>query len=105
MKIPKMEITTNFNLKEALIAMGVTAAFSDSADLSGITKKPPLMISEAAHRAVIQVDEDGTTAAAATVLGLAGSAFVENPKQFVADHAFLFILTKDRNPLFMGQFT
>lgn len=50
-----MKITTNFKLKEALIAMGVTAVFTDAADLSGVTKKPPLKVSDAAHRAIIEV--------------------------------------------------
>lgn len=54
---------------------------------------------------IFQVDEDGTTAAAATVISaVGGSAMGTAPKYFIADHAFFFILTKDRNPLFMGQF-
>ncbi|WKY13050.1 hypothetical protein Q1695_004119 [Nippostrongylus brasiliensis] len=104
-KIPKMKIDTDFKLKEALIAMGLTEMFTDKADFSGITKSPPLKISDAAHRAIIEVDEDGTTAAAATVLVAVGSGMpVDQPKIFNADHPFWFILTKDNNPLFMGQF-
>lgn len=58
-------------------------------------QKPPKM----------QVDEEGTTAAAATMFLPVGSAFIkEEPKEFIADHPFIFILTKDKNPLFMGQF-
>ncbi|WKY13035.1 hypothetical protein Q1695_004112 [Nippostrongylus brasiliensis] len=104
--LPKMKIETDFKLKEALVAMGVSEIFADSADLSGITKSPPLKISKAAHRAIIEVDEDGTTAAAATVLVATFSALmpVDQPKIFRADHPFWFILTKDKNPLFMGQF-
>ncbi|VDL79783.1 unnamed protein product [Nippostrongylus brasiliensis] len=105
--LPKMKIETDFKLKEALVAMGVSEIFADSADLSGITKSPPLKISKATHRAIIEVDEDGTTAAAATVLAATFSALmpVDQPKIFRADHPFWFILTKDKNPLFMGQFT
>ncbi|VDL85632.1 unnamed protein product [Nippostrongylus brasiliensis] len=104
--LPKMKIETDFKLKEALVAMGVSEMFADSADLSGITKSPPLKISKAAHRAIIEVDEDGTTAAAATVLVATYSALlpIDQPKIFRADHPFWFILTKDKNPLFMGQF-
>nr|CDJ82032.1 Protease inhibitor I4 domain containing protein [Haemonchus contortus] len=103
--IPKMKIETDFKLKEALIAMGVSEMFTDSADLTGITKEPPLQVSDAAHKAIIEVDEAGTTAAAATVIGMVGaSAVMEEPVTFQADHPFLFILTKENNPLFMGRY-
>ncbi|KIH63454.1 serine proteinase inhibitor [Ancylostoma duodenale] len=52
---PKMKIETDFELKEALIAMGVTEMFSDSANLTGIAKYPPLTVSDAAHKAIIEV--------------------------------------------------
>ncbi|KAK6045013.1 hypothetical protein COOONC_17481, partial [Cooperia oncophora] len=105
--IPKMKIETGFKLKEALMAMGVTQMFSGNADLTGISKAPPLHISDAAHRAIIEVDEGGTTAAAATIFfGIPVSLRIGGPQPvtFRADHPFLFILTKDNNPLFMGQF-
>ncbi|EPB67244.1 hypothetical protein ANCCEY_13657 [Ancylostoma ceylanicum] len=101
-----MKIETDFKLKEALIAMGITEMFSDSADLTGISKAPPLKVSDAAHRAIIKVDEEETTAAAATLFsGYAISLIIrDKPIEFVADHPFLFVLTKNNNPLFMGQF-
>ncbi|RCN41720.1 serine proteinase inhibitor [Ancylostoma caninum] len=103
--IPKMKIESDYKLKEALIMMGVTDMFNDSADLTGIAKSPPLRVSKALHRAIIEVDEDGTTAAAATVIGIEGGSFTSaKPVDFIADHPFIFILTNDRNPLFIGQF-
>ncbi|KAL6744519.1 hypothetical protein Aduo_017445 [Ancylostoma duodenale] len=103
--IPKMKIETDFKLKKALIAMGITEMFSDSADLTGIAKDPPLKVSDAAHKAIIEVDEEGTTAAAATVIKIVPlSARLDQPIKFVADHPFIFVLTKCNNPLFMGQF-
>ncbi|KAK5971301.1 Serine proteinase inhibitor, partial [Trichostrongylus colubriformis] len=97
-RIPKMKIETDFKLKDALMAMGVSEMFTDKADLSGITKSP-LQISEAAHRAIIEVDEEGTTAAAVTRFKMiAVMARMETPVEFRADHPFLFILTKDNNP-------
>ncbi|KIH62029.1 serine proteinase inhibitor [Ancylostoma duodenale] len=103
--IPKMKIETNYELKGALIKMGITDLFNSNADLSGISKSPPLHISDALHNAIIEVDEEGTTAAAATMFLPVGSALIlEKPKEFIADHPFMFILTKDKNPLFMGQF-
>ncbi|KAL6744526.1 hypothetical protein Aduo_017451 [Ancylostoma duodenale] len=103
--IPKMKIETDFDLKKALIAMGVTEMFASSANLRGIAKSPPLLVSNAVHKAIIEVDQRGTTAAAATVLGMVAVSAIQNqPRSFVADHPFIFILTKDNNPLFMGQF-
>ncbi|CAJ0588934.1 unnamed protein product [Cylicocyclus nassatus] len=54
--LPKMEIETKFELKKALISMGVTEMFTDNADLSGITKVP-LKVSDVAHKALIEVCE------------------------------------------------
>ncbi|VDM77253.1 unnamed protein product [Strongylus vulgaris] len=56
---------------------------------------------------LFQVDEEGTTAAAAThfqVRTKARPSMILEPKLFIADHPFIFILTKDHNPLFIGQF-
>ncbi|WKY13029.1 hypothetical protein Q1695_004109 [Nippostrongylus brasiliensis] len=121
-KIPKMKIETDLKLKEALIAMGVSEMFSGGADFSGVTESPSLRISDAVHRAIIEVDEEGTTASAANgFVATAGSAFtLDEPKKFEADHPSPFILTKDKkfeadhpfwfmlakdnNPLFIGQF-
>ncbi|KAK6758049.1 hypothetical protein RB195_015704 [Necator americanus] len=102
--IPKIKIETNFKLKEALVAMGATEMFTKNADLSGIVKAPPLYVSKAAHKAIIEVDEAGTTAAAATMMEIMAGSGMGEPKSFVADHPFMFVLTKDRNPLFIGQF-
>ncbi|RCN41712.1 serine proteinase inhibitor [Ancylostoma caninum] len=105
--IPKMKVETDFKLKEALIAMGVTEMFSDYADLTGISKAPSLKVSDAAHKAIFEIDEEGTTAAAATSLRKIPASFISQsgePQEFIADQPFIFILTKSGNPLFMGQF-
>ncbi|EPB67249.1 hypothetical protein ANCCEY_13662 [Ancylostoma ceylanicum] len=49
-----MKIESDYKLKEALIMMGVTDMFNDSADLSGIAKSPHLKVSKALHRAIIE---------------------------------------------------
>ncbi|KHJ97646.1 hypothetical protein OESDEN_02371 [Oesophagostomum dentatum] len=55
-KIPKMKLETDFNLKEALISMGITDLFSGNADLTGITESNQnLMVSGASHKAIIEV--------------------------------------------------
>ncbi|RCN41714.1 hypothetical protein ANCCAN_12319 [Ancylostoma caninum] len=55
--ILKMMVETDFKLKEALIAMGVTEMFSDYADLTGISKAPSLKVSDAVHEAIIEVSQ------------------------------------------------
>ncbi|XGW30192.1 hypothetical protein V3C99_009305 [Haemonchus contortus] len=104
--IPKMKIEVDFNLEEVMKRMGVIEAFSNNADLSDITRKLRLKVSAPAHRAIIEIDEDGTTAAAATYSrGLKSrSVIVGGRRKFDANHPFLFILTKNNIPLFIGQF-
>ncbi|KAK6758053.1 hypothetical protein RB195_015706 [Necator americanus] len=87
------------------MAIGVTEMFSDSADLPGITRSSPLKVSSAVHKTLIEVDEEGTTAATATFSEMIlVSGRLDWPKEFKADHPFIFILTKNNSPLFMGQF-
>ncbi|VDK53830.1 unnamed protein product [Cylicostephanus goldi] len=103
--IPKMKIDTNYELKEALMVMGVTDIFSKQrANLLGISEQS-LYVSDAAHRALIEVDEKGTTAAAATYFRIwLQSRTRKQPRMFIANHPFLFILSKDMNPFFIGQY-
>lgn len=102
--LPKFKLASTFNsLEKALQQMGVTDAFSDKANFSNITTSA-LAISKIIQKAVIEVDEKGTVAAAATAVILFGTA-VQQPIQFNANHPFLFILydTKSGIILFIGQ--
>lgn len=102
--LPKFKLASTFNsLKQPLQQMGVIDAFSDQADFSNITTSA-LAISDIIQKAVIEVDEKGTVAAAATAVVMFGAA-VQQPIQFNANHPFLFILyeTKSGVILFIGQ--
>ncbi|CAJ0599130.1 unnamed protein product [Cylicocyclus nassatus] len=104
--IPKMKLEKDYDLKKALLALGVFHLFDNNlADLSGISKDH-LYASDAKHGAFIEVDEEGTTAAAATYIGKFRQrrSVPRIPQKFIADHPFIFILTKDENALFVGQF-
>ena len=87
--------------------MGMPLAFSDNADFSGMDGTRNLVISDIVHKAYIEVNEEGTEAAAATGGVFESKAiFQEQPVPvFRADHPFLFFI-QDRDTgaiLFMGR--
>jgi serpin B len=110
LSLPRFTVTQQFELSSTLSAMGMPQAFSSAADFSGMTGKPDFAISAAIHKAFIDVDEQGTEAAAATAVVMYATAmrrdFPEPPPiVFRADHPFLFILrdTKSGSMLFLGR--
>jgi len=110
LSLPRFTMTQQFELSSTLSAMGMSQAFSGAADFSGMTGKPDFAISAAIHKAFIDVDEQGTEAAAATAVVMFATAmqhrFPEPPPiVFRADHPFLFILldTKSGSMLFLGR--
>ncbi|GMH44344.1 hypothetical protein BSKO_12278 [Bryopsis sp. KO-2023] len=109
-KIPKWELEQSMKmLKNYLMALGVKAAFSGQADLSGLSDVGSLSVSDVVHRAKIIVDEEGTEAAAATAIGIVRTSLPVGPPppQFVADHPFLFFIvdTKAGDVFFQGTVT
>lgn len=104
--IPKFKLETSYDLKEYLLKMGVKDAFNESlANFSGITKKEKLYITGVFHKAFIEVNEEGTEAAAATGAILGTTSIKENQKIFKANRPFLFLIkAKDSNLiLFIGK--
>jgi len=108
--IPRFKFETTYTMGEDLINMGMSIAFSDSADFSGMTAsgKKELKIDEAIHKAFVEVNEEGTEAAAAT--GIMMQMTSAPPKEieipvFRADHPFLFIIQHKStgNILFIGR--
>jgi len=103
--LPRFKIETELLLGSALCDMGAELAFSDAADFRGIGAEP-LQISEVVHKAFIEVNEEGTEAAAATAVVMRKlAAMPTEPKTFRADHPFLFAI-RDRNTnavLFCGR--
>lgn len=90
------------NLNDSLTALGMGEAFIESADFSGI--RPGIYISRVLHNAVIEVNEEGSEAAGATVVVLKEAAAFE-PLTFIADRPFVFIIADDETGsiLFMGK--
>jgi len=107
-QLPKFKIDSELVLNEALKQLGLRDAFTDSANLSGITSDPRgLKISDAVQKARIETGEEGTEAAAATAIhlrGLAIPAMPVQPPSFIADHPFFYcVVTADTSLLlFIG---
>jgi serpin B len=103
-------MTNQFELSKALGALGMAQAFQPStADFSGMTGKRDFWISSAIHKAYIDVNEEGTEAAAATAIVMRSMAMAreEQPQVFRVDHPFAFLIRDNRSGanLFMGRVT
>ncbi len=104
--LPKFQVMSQFELSDTLSAMGMPAAFSSTADFSGMSNAGGLQIGSVIHKAFVDVSETGTKAAAATEVGVVVSVRMASPA-FVADHPFIFVI-RDRTSariLFMGRVT
>ncbi len=104
--LPRFDFETDLELPKLLKQMGLTSPFGPGADFSGMTGEKDLFVSDALHRANIAVDERGTEAAAATVLGMAESGAPETVEMIV-DGPFVFAITeRDTGTiLFLGRVT
>ncbi len=105
--VPKFKMKTKYSLGDNLKEMGMPTAFSNDADFSGMDGTRKLYISAVVHQGFVEVDEEGTEAAAATGVIVAGMTAMPDYKVFNADHPFIIIISeKDNgNILFMGRVT
>ena len=102
---PRFKMTSEFKLANVLGLMGMTDAFSGEADFSGMTGKRGLFISAVIHKAYVEVNEEGTEAAAATGVTMHATSIGEPPPVFKADHPFIFLIRDNHTEsiLFMGR--
>lgn len=100
--IPRFTTTQSFNLTETLKSMGMPSAFGDNANFSGMDGTSNLYISDVFHKAYVEVNEEGTEAAAATTVSVVQSA---DAFSFIVDYPFIFLI-RDKGSgtiLFMGR--
>jgi len=105
--IPKFSMETTTNLGPVLSQMGLVDLFDAStADLSGFSGQRGLSISAATHKAFIEVNEEGSEAAAATLLVSLRMARPLEASKFICDRPFLFYIYDNLSEsiLFMGAF-
>jgi serpin B len=100
-------MTDEFNLTRTLQDMGMKKAFTRDADFSGILSSEPLFIGQVVHKAFVEVNEEGTEAAAATGVAMKRASMPLRPERFTfrADHPFLFLIrdSKTGSVLFVGR--
>ncbi|MCW5550991.1 MAG: serpin family protein [Verrucomicrobiae bacterium] len=102
--LPRFKMSSRFALEKTLAEMGMASAFGAGADFSGMTGQRDLFISAVAHEAVVEVNEQGTEAAAATAVVMERTSI--SPLQvFRADHPFLFLIRENQtgSVLFLGR--
>ena len=105
--IPKFKMEKRYILNKILIDLGMSDAFDMMlADFSGMTESKDLYISKVIHQSFVEVNEEGTEAAAATAVIMSGKSIAPMIIEFKADRPFLFIIRdiKTNTILFMGRF-
>uniref|UniRef100_A0A3Q2QK90 Serine protease inhibitor 2.1 n=2 Tax=Fundulus heteroclitus TaxID=8078 RepID=A0A3Q2QK90_FUNHE len=100
--MPKFKLDQEYSLHKLLPEMGMASLFSSSADLKRLSTEAGLKVSEVLHKAVVDVDETGTTAAAATSIGIIPYSL---PRMFIINRPFFFFIYHEETNcvLFMGR--
>ncbi|WJX76019.1 hypothetical protein P8452_59487 [Trifolium repens] len=104
-RIPKFNISVGIDIKNLLKEIGLDLPFKGG--LTKMVEKDDLFVSDIVQKSFIEVNEEGTTAAAATAVMISKGISMRKPTlvDFVADHPFLFMIRDDFNGtiLFTGQ--
>uniref|UniRef100_G1PZ10 Serpin domain-containing protein n=1 Tax=Myotis lucifugus TaxID=59463 RepID=G1PZ10_MYOLU len=102
--LPKFKLEESYNLNSHLASLGIEDLFNSKADLSGMSRARELFISKIVHKSFVEVNEEGTEAAAATA-GIATFCMLMPEENFVADHPFIFFIRHNpsANILFLGR--
>ena len=103
---PKFKIESQFSLGQTLALMGMPDAFEpELADFSAMVGQKELYISAVIHKAFLEVNEEGSEAAAATGVVVSVTSIAPSPPIFKADHPFVFFIrdNKSQSILFLGR--
>lgn len=104
--LPKFKMTSDFYLGKTFSDMGMPSAFLlPPADFSGMTGVKDLYISKVIHKAFVDINEEGTEAAAATAVVMLKAVAPKKPIVFRADHPFIFLIRDNHSGsiLFFGR--
>ncbi|XP_059182525.1 leukocyte elastase inhibitor-like [Centropristis striata] len=106
--LPRFKMEESYDLKNVLMSMGMVDAFDmRTCNFSGMSPANNLVLSKVVHKAFVEVNEEGTEAAAATA-ATANSMLpcAMRPATFIADHPFLFFIRHNpsKSILFAGRY-
>ncbi|KAM6953367.1 leukocyte elastase inhibitor-like [Aplochiton taeniatus] len=105
--LPRFKMEETYDLKEVLTRMGMVDAFDNArCDFSGMSPVKDLFLSKVVHKAFVEVNEEGTEAAAATAAIMMCCSMPISPPTFIADHPFLFFIRHNptQSILFAGRY-
>ncbi|XP_036207784.1 leukocyte elastase inhibitor-like [Myotis myotis] len=102
--LPRFKLEESYDLNSHLKSLGTEDLFNPKADLSGMARASDLFVSKIVHKSFVEVNEEGTKAAAATAAIIANSMYIP-AENFVADHPFIFFIRHNpsTNILFLGR--
>ncbi|XP_032905314.1 leukocyte elastase inhibitor-like isoform X3 [Amblyraja radiata] len=106
--LPKFKLEEKYDLSSILPNLGMVDAFdSKKANFSGMSEGKDLSVSKVIHQSFVEVNEEGTEAAAATAVTMVLTSAMFSPEEFKADHPFLFFIrhAKTQSILFYGRLT
>ena len=105
LSFPRFKYGFRKKLKDTLTDMGMGIAFTDGADFSNINDMYDLLINDVAHQSFIETNEEGTEAAAATVVEIGLTSAPPTPLVLKLDHPFIYIIreTTTNTIIFMGR--
>lgn len=104
--LPSIQLEDSYELKSTLRSLGITDAFTPGyADLTGMTERKDLVLSQVFHKCFLDVNEEGTEATASSAAEIGGRSD-GGAILFAADHPFLFFIRHNKNKsiLFLGRF-
>ena len=105
--LPKFKLEESYTMDSLLATMGMAKAFSSEANFSLFSQNIPLSVDAIVHKAVVEVDEKGTKAAASTGITISpiSRGYYVNTSTFTADHPFIFMIIDNKTDaiLFLGQ--
>uniref|UniRef100_A0A8C9Y6L8 Serpin B6 n=1 Tax=Sander lucioperca TaxID=283035 RepID=A0A8C9Y6L8_SANLU len=105
--LPRFKMEETYNMEEVLVSMGMVDAFKRP-NFSDMSPTNDLVLSKVIHKAFVEVNEEGTEAAAATaaVMMVGCCMHMRPPTMFIADHPFLFFIrhNSSMSVLFAGRY-
>ncbi|KAB1277670.1 Serpin A3-8 [Camelus dromedarius] len=103
--LPRFSISGDYDLKDILSQLGIRKAFTDKADLSGVTNTTELWVSQVVHGAALDVDEEGTKATATTGISMESKSMNMIPVHFNRPFLLTIVHRDTQSIIFLGKVT